>query len=323
MAMLRFNFQHIKKAVALFFVLASALPMQAALPDRGPSVAELDAAILKLRPFCRPKARPKPGEWLSLHHEEGQTFHQFLASHPIRPQGERHVLYIQPVGGFSPSQQRIVDLTAEFVGLYFNLPVKTLPGLSLSGFPPKARRFEPGSGYPQILTSYVLEDVLRPRLPKDAAALLAFTAYDLWPRDGWQFVFGEASIQDRVGVWSIYRYGNPATDDAAFGLCLLRSIATASHETSHMFSLLHCIKYECNMNGSESLDESDHQPLALCPECLAKICWATRTQPLDHLSRLAEFCRRNGLTREEASYRACMRVLAGERAHAGSSAYSR
>lgn len=319
----RFTFQHIGKTVLLFFILAGAYPAQAALPDRGPSVAELDAAILKLRPLCHPKARPKPGEWLSLHREEGQTFHQYLASHPIRPQGERCVLYIQPVGGFSSSQKRIVELTSEFVGLYFNLPVRTLPALSLSGFPPKARRFEPGTGYPQILTSYVLEDVLRPRFPKDAVALLAFTAYDLWPRDGWKFVFGEASIQDRVGVWSIYRYGDPAVGDAAFRLCLLRSIATASHETGHMFSLLHCTKYECNMNGSESLEESDRQPLALCPECLAKICWVTRTQPLDHLTRLAEFCQRNGLRREEAIYRESIRALSGASGQAGSRAYSR
>src|SRR5689334_18884031 len=73
-----------------------------AVPAGAPSITELDAAIRKLRPLYHCKVKPKPGEWLSLHHEDGQTFHQYLASHPVLPQGDRRVIYIQPLGGFSP-----------------------------------------------------------------------------------------------------------------------------------------------------------------------------------------------------------------------------
>jgi archaemetzincin len=274
-----------------------------------PTAEELRTAIRRLGPLHPRMAPPRRGDWLSIHHEDGQTFRQYLECDPVLPQGQRHVLYIQPLGDFTPQQRRIVALTSEFMGLYFNLPVKPLPDLPLALIPAKARRLMPGWGQRQLLTSYILEDLLKPRLPSDAAALLALTATDLYPQESWQFVFGEASLSERVGVWSIARYGDPASDSEAFRLCLLRSIATASHETGHMFSLQHCIKHPCNMNGSETLEESDRQPLALCPECLAKICWATRTRPQDHLGRLADFCRRNGLAKEEAFYRKQMAAL--------------
>lgn len=38
-----------------------------------------------------------------------------------------------------------------------------------------------------------------------------------------------------------------------------------------MFGLDHCIYYECVMNGSDSIEESDSQPLFLCPICLRKL----------------------------------------------------
>ena len=240
----------------------------------------------------------KPGDWLNLHKEEGQTFKQYLACKPTLPRGQRTVLYIQPVGEFAVDERRIVELTWEFMGLFYNLPVRTLPDLSIHGIPVKARRVHPTTRDSQVLTSYVLKDLLKPRLPSDAAAMLALTTSDLWPGEGWNFVFGQASLSERVGVWSIRRYGDPSKGPAAFRLCLRRAIATAAHETGHMFSIRHCIRYGCTMNGSESLEESDRQPLELCPECLAKVCWATRTPPLDRFHKLAEFCEKTGLLQE-------------------------
>ena len=155
------------------------------------------------------------------------------------------------------------------MGLYFNLPVTIMQDLPLTVIPAKARRIHPSRDDKQILTSYVLHDVLAPNLPDDAAAYIAFTASDLWPGKGWNFVFGQASTRKRVGVWSIYRNGDPENE---FELCLRRAVGTAVHETGHMFTLLHCTAYECNMCGSNNREESDCRPIALCP-----VCWATRS----------------------------------------------
>ena len=66
-----------------------------------------------------------------------------------------------------------------------------------------------------MLSTYVLDDVLLPDRPRDALAYLAVTARDLWPGDGWNFVFGEANLRARFGVLSIYRNGHPAKGAAA------------------------------------------------------------------------------------------------------------
>lgn len=255
-----------------------------------------------LRPLHVPLGRPRPGDWLTLHQEPGQTFDQYLACDPVLPRGARQVLYLQPLGAFTPLQRRILDRTAEYLQLAFRRPVVVLPDLPEVMVPAKARRRHPAEGQLQFLTSFVRDGLLKPRLPSDGAALLGLTATDLWPGQGWNFVFGDASLQDRVGVWSLARLGDPSKGPEAFRLCLLRTIKTAGHETAHMFSFRHCTRYECTMAGSETLEEADRYPLAFCPECLAKLCWATGVEPLDHVKRMAAFCARNGFKGESAYY---------------------
>jgi len=256
----------------------------------------------RLRPLHRRLETPRPGDWLNEHDEPGQSYDQYVAGNPNRALGTRRVLYIQPVGDFTPTQRKIVSLTADFMSRYFCLPVKVKKDLPLSKIPQKARRVHPSWGMPQILTTYVLDEVLAPQLPGDAAALIAFTASDLWAGPDWNFVFGQASLRDRVGVWSIYRNGDPEQDDAGFRLCLVRTLKTATHETGHMFSMRHCTAYECNMCGANHREESDRRPLEVCPECVAKVWHATGADPLKRVQMLEDFCRTQNLDDEAAVY---------------------
>ncbi|MEK6236118.1 MAG: archaemetzincin, partial [Planctomycetales bacterium] len=244
--------------------------------------------------------------------ETGQTFRQYVVGRPVLPRGKRNTIYIQPVGDFTPTQRKIVTLTADFLGRYYNLPVKMKEDLPLKVIPDKARRVHPVWGDKQILSTYVLYDVLKPRLPADAAAYLALSSSDLWPGKNWNFVFGQASLRDRVGVWSIYRNGDPDKDEESFRLCLRRTLQTASHETGHMFSLKHCIAYECNMCGSNNRSESDRRPMLLCPECMAKVCWGTKAHPLKRYESLLEFCKTNKLENERILYQQAVAALKGE-----------
>jgi len=164
----------------------------------------------------------------------------------------------------------------------------------------------------QILSTYVLDQVLIPRVPRDAVAVLALTTSDLWPGKGWNFVFGQASLQSRVGVWSIYRNGDPDAGEEEFRLCLRRTLKTATHETGHMFSMLHCTAYECNMCGSNHRVESDRHPLWLCPVCLAKLTWATGVEPVGRYERLAAFCKENRFVEEAEFFQKSIAVLQGE-----------
>jgi archaemetzincin len=288
--------------VAFFFALTVWRVTASPPAPNSAKVAKLKTMIEQLKPLHKPLGKPQPGEWLAEHKETGQTFAEYLQARPVTPQGARNVIYVQPLGEFLPSQRKIVTLTAEFMSRYFNRPVKLLDDLPMSVVPDEARRRHPITDGFQIRSTYVLDSVLKPRLPKDAAALIAFTATDLWPGDGWNFVFGQASLSDRVGVWSINRNGNPDAGDEEYRLCLLRTIKTAVHETGHMFSIKHCTKYECNMCGSNSRAESDRQPLEACPECVAKICWATDADPAERFRKLAEFCKEQGLETQRQFY---------------------
>jgi len=86
-----------------------------------------------------------------------------------------------------------------------------------------------------------------------------------------------------VGVFSMHRYG----DD--FKLKLMRSLKVMAHEIGHIFTMDHCIFYECVMNGSNSLSESDSQPMHLCPICLSKLAWANELDILERYKKLADF----------------------------------
>ncbi len=273
------------------------------------SVPKLKLIMEKLRPLHTRLGKPKPGDWLASHKEPGQTFEQYLRCRPVTPQGKRRIIYVQPLGDFTKTQRKIVTLSADFMSRYFNRPVKISETLPLSIVPAKARRTHPQWGDKQILSTYVLDQVLKPRLPDDAAAYIAFTPSDLWPGRGWNFVFGQAALRERVGVWSIYRNGDPDKSDESFRLCLLRTMKTATHETGHMFSMMHCTMYECNMCGSNHRRESDRRPIALCPECMAKVCWATKTDPVGRFKKLSGFCKKQGLKQEAAFYTKSMKAL--------------
>jgi archaemetzincin len=270
---------------------------------------KLNPVIEKLRPLHTPMPKPGPHDWLTFHPEPGQTFQEYVQGNPALPSGKRSVIYIQPLGDFKTIQEEIVAKTATFMGLFFNLEVKIQPRIPLSVLPDRAKRVHPQWGIEQILSIHILDNVLKPTLPEDAAARIAFTPVDLWPGQGWNFIFGMASLQERVGVWSIYRNGDPTRSRDDYRLCLLRTMKTAVHEIGHMISIHHCIRHACCMNGSNHRQEADSRPLWFCPECAAKVCWATRTSPVARYEKLARFCGENGFDEEKKFYEASIQVL--------------
>ena len=50
----------------------------------------------------------KPGEWLDRHHEDGQTFDEYIKGEPNRPTINRTTFYILPLGGFDKKRQKLI-----------------------------------------------------------------------------------------------------------------------------------------------------------------------------------------------------------------------
>ncbi len=145
-------------------------------------------------------------------------------------------------------------------------------------------------------------DLLRSLLPPDGYCIVGVTMQDLYPKASWNFVFGQASLRDRVGVYSFARYdpqfeGKQRTPEAKT-LLMSRSCGVLVHETSHMFGMQHCTYFECVVNGSNSLAESDGQPLHLCPVCLRKLQHSVGFDVVDRYRRLRDVYRRIGLDDE-------------------------
>jgi archaemetzincin len=259
------------------------------------SAADLNKKKEFLTRFFKPM-QTRPGDWLESHPEDGETFEDYIGSDPTLPTGKRKTIYIQPVGSFTKKQLKVISLTADYMKAFFNLPVVMQDAKPLGIVSDDLVRVQ----YPnnkQIRTSYFIDNLLPPMLPDDGAALICLTSNDLYPGDTWNFVFGQASLEKRVGVWSLWRLEQDGSKAASEDLLLARTLKIAMHETAHMFSMRHCTKYECLMSGTNSLEETDRRPMDVCPECVAKFSWALKYDLSERYKNLAVFWKKqNRLT---------------------------
>ena len=97
--------------------------------------------------------------------------------------------------------------------------------------------------------------------------LLGVTAVDLFVPI-FTFVFGEAQLEGKCALASIYRlseehYGLPADE----GKLRERLTKEAVHELGHTFGLRHCEDWQCVMASSHSVELVDVKSAEFCGEC--------------------------------------------------------
>lgn len=236
------------------------------------------------------KKKPQAGEWLAEHKEPGQTYAQYLRSRPNIPDRRRPAIYVLPLGRFEDDKAPSLELLKDYTAAYYHpLTVKMLPAVPAAQVKAKSRI----NGQHKQWNSVDILKWMPGRLPKDAYAMIAVTMTDLYPKDSWNFVFGQASLRNRVGVFSFARYdprfwGVEWNDESRLTM-LRRAAKVLTHETGHMFGIAHCIHYECNMGGSNSFPETDATPMHLCPVCLRKMHHAVGFDPIKRYQLLLKF----------------------------------
>ncbi len=263
---------------------------------RDPPAYYSDTLYTKMSP-------PGPHDWRSNHPEPKQTFTGYLQGWRNRPTKKRHTIVLAPLGGLPERTRKDLAILRAYMAAYYTLPVRTGRPAPLRGVNSRERS-QAGMEWTQYLTGDILRKVLRPRVRRDTFCLLGVTMEDLYPEESWNYVFGQASLSSRVGVYSLVRFypafwGEEETPEAR-RLGLRRGLRTLVHETGHMFGVKHCKTYDCVMNGSNHLAESDSHPMHLCPECLKKFRWNIGFDVVARYEALKAFYTKHGFEEDAA-----------------------
>ncbi|KAG5854281.1 archaemetzincin-2 [Anguilla rostrata] len=266
--------------------------------------------------FC-PISLHSDSDWITAHPEEPQDFQSFYSNpHRSTPVKGRNTIYIQTIGSFGGAEA----LTEQYVGwlrdyceaFYHGLTVRLLDPVTVAATG-CAFRINGNTHNLQIHAGDLLNFLLK-RKPKDAFCIVGITMIDLYPRDSWNFVFGQASLTEGMGVFSFARYDDNFYSRSYKGrlqkgkmrpgdytvftgyytppitsTLLLRSCKTLTHEIGHIFGIKHCQWLRCVMQGSNHLEESDRRPLHLCPICLRKLQSALEFKMADRYRALLQW----------------------------------
>lgn len=228
---------------------------------------------------------PLEGDWLDVMDEPGQSFEEFCKSKHNVPSHRRNTIHLLPMDELDSSLEALL---LEVTKSYF----MTNTCISSQKIDTTKLFYRNHNNRKQYKT-YPILDTLFNTLAKNSFCTIAITATDLYPQESWNFVFGMAALQERVGVFSFNRY---AIEDTV--LFRKRCVKVLTHEIGHMYGLPHCIVYKCNMNGSNSLAETDSHPLYLCPDCLKKLNHTVPFNRKQRYLRLKEIFEREGFATE-------------------------
>lgn len=126
----------------------------------------------------------------------------------------------------------------------------------------------------------LLIDALFRRAPVDAVGVVGVTNADLFDKRRGRFVFGLASLIDRVAVVSLARYRGSwwgeSLDPKVFRA---RYFKVLVHEVAHTLGLRHCERQTCAMRDDADLKALDASPTTFCNACRAAATEGARLGP--------------------------------------------
>eukprot|EP00164_Ancoracysta_twista_P001536 GFYU01002014.1.p1 GENE.GFYU01002014.1~~GFYU01002014.1.p1 ORF type:complete len:395 (-),score=73.02 GFYU01002014.1:29-1213(-) len=266
-------------------------------------------SVLKaaIDPSCGlfPNIQVQEGDWLEWASDAGETFDAYVRKSPNRPTKQRKTIYILPIDIPVDQRGRLgcgpdLEMLSEYLECYYTLPVKIMSPQPLLKLGRNISSRD--SGYGTQYNAGNILSALKTQVPRDAYCMVAVTMHDIYSSN-LNFVFGLASLRERVGVFSFCRQ-DPLWEEMAYStgkmptrdrttkeeeLLFTRACKTVIHECGHMFGLKHCVYYQCLMQGSNSIDETDRRPMNICPVCFRKLQWCVGFDILDRYYKMRDF----------------------------------
>uniref|UniRef100_A0A8C0AHA6 Archaemetzincin-2 n=1 Tax=Bos mutus grunniens TaxID=30521 RepID=A0A8C0AHA6_BOSMU len=143
-----------------------------------------------------------PSDWIISHPEAPQDFEQFFSNlHRKSPSPGKQTIYIQCIGLLgntrSISEEYLKWLKGYCEAFFYGLTVKLLEPIPVSATR-CSFRINDSTLNLQIHAGQILT-FLKKKKPEDAFCVVGVTMIDLYPRDSWNFVFGQASLTEGTG----------------------------------------------------------------------------------------------------------------------------
>ncbi|UJR08364.1 hypothetical protein I4U23_012635 [Adineta vaga] len=284
-----------------------------------------DVLTLGIDQSFPPIPKPDKGDWLNICKEDGQTVQEFERSQKALPSSRCNIIYLQPFGDFNSPRTPSLDIICQFSRIFFpGCQTELLPSVDLNDN--MRQRINTSTHQSQYLisdfTEYLKQMQQKRNNPQELFSI-GVTMVDIYPNLKWNFVFGEASVADGIGLFSFARFDplfpHPSVESFQ-QLCtqeervliLRRALNTYIPEVMHLFGLKHCIYYLCLMNGTNGEIEMDNKLLYLCPICLRKMSIVFKNQNYDiiHMYKnLSELSKTLGFQQEIAWYTNRLQIL--------------
>uniref|UniRef100_A0A673FR72 Archaemetzincin-2 n=1 Tax=Sinocyclocheilus rhinocerous TaxID=307959 RepID=A0A673FR72_9TELE len=250
-----------------------------------PEMTFLEEGLLPGNLLFSPITINSDSDWIPAHPEDPQDFQSFyINTYRRSPSSGRNTIYIQTIGSFGEGAvvaEQYVEWLKDYCQAFcYGLVVKLLPLVTVASTACSFRI----NGNTHNLQLHAGEPLnfLKKRKPRDAFCIVGITMIDLYPRESWNFVFGQAFLTEGMGVFSFARYdyhfyersyAGPTKKKLKFQkkkICLtFLTFVTLTNEIGHIFGVRHCQWLNCK--APITYGQSDRRPLDLCPICLRKL----------------------------------------------------